>query len=135
VVFDPSLNSSAGEQIRSRRVELAAEMVRLQFDRSPALRDSLDDEGVAKSIRDAEYNLQFLSEAIASGDPGSFASYLVWLDGVLAGVGLSRSVLDGHLDCLLETLAANLDTGTGALATEYVESGRRALATRRGGTA
>ncbi len=130
-MFDQERNRAAGEEILERRIALASLVTQLQFRRTPGLRESLGAAGWAKSIRDAESNLQFLSEAVASGDADSFGAYLVWLDGVLTGVGLERLVLDGHLDCMVETLSAELSPPARELASEYIRSGRDALASSR----
>ena len=131
MVFDQARHRAAGEEILARTVVLAAQMTYLQFQRTPGLEEALGATGTAKSHRDAEYNLQFLSEAISSGDPAGFASYLVWLDGVLAGVGLDRSVLDDHLDCMIETLSNSLEPEVRDLAVEYVREGIAGLAAGR----
>ena len=131
MVFDEGRNRAVGEEIAGRRAALAAQMTELQFRRAAGLRESLGAEGVAKSLRDAEFNLQFLSEAIESGDPQSFTAYLVWLDGVLAGAGLSRSVLDGHLDCMLEVLSEEPGEVARDLAASYIRTGIAGLGSSR----
>jgi hypothetical protein len=107
-------------------------MVEMQFKRAPGMEEAFGAAGVSKSIRDAESNLQFLSVAIGTGDKTSFGSYLIWLDGVLASAGLPQAVLDGHLDCMMETLASALDTESRVLAVTYIKAGCHALAAHRG---
>jgi len=131
MAFDEALHAAAGAEIRDRRVALASLMTELQYRRVPGLRDRFGPIGHEKALRDADYSLQFLAEAIASGDQDSFAGYLVWLDRVLAGAGLEHSVLDVHLECMIEVLANELPTDSAHLAVAYVRAGQAKVASRR----
>ncbi len=131
VVFDRERHRLAGDEIAGRKAELASSMVELQFSRVPDLRESLGAAGVEKSFRDADYNMQSLAEAIATGDPAAFGAYLAWLDGVLAAAGLKPAVLDVHLECMADTLSTYLPPDTGELAIEYVRAGREAVTAAR----
>ena len=131
MVFDEALHSGAGAHIRDRRAALASQVTELQYQRVPGLRGSFGSVGHEKALRDADYSLQFLSEAVASGDQDSFAGYLVWLDRVLAGAGLEQSVLDVHLECMVDVLATELSRDSGDLAVGYVRAGQARLASSR----
>jgi hypothetical protein len=84
-----------------------------------------------KALRDADYSLQFLAEAIASGDQDSFAGYLVRLDRVLTGAGLAQSVLDVPLECMIEVVSTELPNDSAPLAMGYVRAGQARLASSR----
>jgi hypothetical protein len=132
MAFDEALNAAMAAQIRDRRVALASLMTELQYQRVPGLRDSFGPIGHEKALRDADYSLQFLAEAIASGDQDSFAGYLVWLDRVLAGAGLHGSVLDVHLKCMIELLSTELPADSASVAVAYVRAGQAKIASNRG---
>ena len=68
MAFDEALHAAAGAEIRDRRAALASLMTELQYRRVPGLRDLFGPIGHEKALRDADYSLQFLAEAIASGD-------------------------------------------------------------------
>jgi hypothetical protein len=131
LAFDEQRHRAASTEIAERVASLATRMVEDQFRETPGLRERLGETGYAKSLRDAEYNLQFLAEAVALGDAAGFGAYLAWLDTVLTGAGLERSVLDGHLDCMTAVLSSGLDPDAGAIAVEYVRIGREALVVAR----
>jgi hypothetical protein len=131
VAFDEELNAATGAQIRDRRAALASLMTDLQYARTPGLRESFGRVGHEKALRDADYSLGFLAEAIAGGDVDSFAGYLTWLDRVLCGAGLAPSVLDAHLECMIEVLETELPGDSAALAVGYVRAGQSGLASSR----
>ena len=132
MAFDEALHAVTGAQIQDRRVALASLMTELQYERVPGLRESFGPVGHEKALRDADYSLQFLSEGIAGGDQDGFAGYLVWLDRVLAGAGLQQSVLDVHLECMIEVLSNELPTDSAHLAVTYVRAGQARIAANRG---
>ena len=131
MAFDEGLCAAVGAAIRDRRVALASLMTELQYERVQGLRESFGPIGHEKALRDADYSLQFLAEAIASGDQNSFAGYLVWLDRVLTGAGLAQSVLDVHLECMIAVLLTELPNDSAPLATGYVRAGQARLASSR----
>ena len=131
MAFDERLCAAVGAGILDRRVALASLMTELQYERVQGLRESFGPIGLEKALRDADYSLQFLAEAIASGDQNSFAGYLVWLDRVLTGAGLAQSVLDVHLECMIEVLLTELPNDSAPLATGYVRAGQARLASSR----
>ena len=131
VAFDEALHSATGAAIRDRRVALASLTTELQYERVPGLRDSFGAVGHAKAVRDADYSLQFLAEAIASGDQDSLAGYLVWLDRVLTGAGLAQSVLDVHLECMIEVLSTELPGQMAPLAVGYIRAGQSRICASR----
>jgi hypothetical protein len=131
MAFDERLCAAVGAGILDRRVALASLMTELQYERVQGLRESFGPIGLEKALRDADYSLQFLAEAIASGDQNSFAGYLVWLDRVLTGAGLAQSILDVHLECMIEVLSTELPNDSAPLAIGYVRAGQARLASSR----
>lgn len=124
---EAALRKAFSEEIESAKNRLAAELVDEQYRSDPELLERWGERGRAKSLDDAAHNLSFLAEAVALGDTAVFARYILWLDKVLAGAGLPRSVLAGHLELLGAGLNKNLSKACAEAAGAHIEAALAAL--------
>jgi len=124
---DREIRKNISHAVDSQRSALAREAVERQYARFPESLAPFGERGKAKSIEDAEYNLQYLAEAMALGDRLVFVSYILWLKDVLAGARVPSGILIEHLHILRQVLADRLPPDAAAAAGGYIAHALTAL--------
>ncbi len=122
--------SDPGLALKALRKPLARAAMALHFMKRPedALRFNRDFDARARSLRDIEYHLSFLEEALNAGNPSLFLDYVKWADGVLQAAGVPRSALIQSLVCLQDTLGFHLSSTAASGASDFIQAGLAALA-------
>jgi len=85
--------------IRDRIDSLAEEIVNRQYTLQPEIWKPYGSSGRQKSVRDARYHLEYLSEAINTDAPELFLSYLGWVKVLFSSLHFPDSVLQSTLEC------------------------------------
>lgn len=94
----------AGVAVRSHAAPIAAAVVdRIYAERTDWGQDSYKDHH-AKSVRDVEYHVRYLCEALWADDVHLFLSYVDWTTELFAGLGFSERVLPDTLRHLQDEL-------------------------------
>ncbi len=106
--MEPYLSSEETSVLRQRRRELAEKIVELHYERQPAPWTNLGQSGREKSVRDADYHLAYLEEAINADDPALFSEYLAWVKVLFAGLHFPESVLRVTMDATRRILEEQL---------------------------
>jgi hypothetical protein len=122
-MFDKTRNAAVAESIRSDADSLARAIVDRQYARRPKMVERFGIAGYEKSVRDAVYNLKFLAESIALGDPKVFSDYVVWLRTVLLTARVPEELLKDHFSCMRDVLSERFPLDVSSL---LIESIRRA---------
>jgi methanogenic corrinoid protein MtbC1 len=116
--------------LKSLSPSLAEEMVNRQYALAPEVWARYGEEGRRKSIRDAQYHLSYLAEALAAATPALFVEYVRWARALFAGLNLPQDTLRETLGCMRETLAsAPLPQELRLEALRYVDEARAELET------
>lgn len=121
------LNRKASQAIRNQRRMLSEAVVTRQYELQPEIWQPYGNIGWEKSVRDVEYHLSYLSEAMAASAPSLFADYVAWLKVLFAGLNFPDQVLATTLQCIRDALQEMLPEELKAIADEYIETGLRQL--------
>jgi methanogenic corrinoid protein MtbC1 len=111
----------------ARRRNLAEAVTERQYELRPDLAERYGERGRAHCLKDAEYHLSYLADAIASGSPALFADYVGWAKVMLATRGIPAEDLAVNLETLRDVLRRELPEEMAAVAGEYVQSGLESL--------
>lgn len=123
----PGTNDEISRLIDGRRRALADVITERHYEANPVLAGRYGEAGRAHCIKDAEYHLAFLSDAIAAAVPALFADYVAWAKVMLSARGIPAEDLVRNLQLMRDALAAALPPEAGQLAVGYVDAGLRAL--------
>lgn len=113
------MNMRSVESIIDKNARMIAEtVVEKQYALQPEIWEKYGDNGREKSIRDVEYHLTYLKEALSAEAPQLFVNYTIWLKDLFSGLNFPESVLPVTLECmqaaLTETLPEDISTKTAA---------------------
>ncbi len=126
--MDPELHQEISQLLDARRGPLAEAMTARQYELAPELAQRYGERGRRHCLKDAEYHLSYLADAIAAASPSLFADYVDWAHVMLAARGIPAGDLERNLEVLDETLRRELAPGQAEVAHEYVAAGLRVLA-------
>lgn len=87
--------------------------------------------GRTHTERDLKYHIEFLSGALAVGDPVFFTDYARWLAAVLERRNVPVHVLDESMELLSRFFERSLDPTLAGCITTLLAQGRRSIAERR----
>ena len=116
-------NRVIGASIRADMKSLAIEAYRLQTEMSPELKGFNSPAFVEKSIRDTEYSLLYLSNAISASSPKLFVNYVEWFVELAKSIKIPVKYLQGSFECIFEAIKQRYDEGTAEVVEAYVRGG------------
>lgn len=96
-------------RLRSELSTLAERITADIYDSMPELRRRFGEKGYRTSVRDMEYHLEYLIEALELHDASLFADYIAWTAGVFEHHGLSKGLLRQTLEAMQAALSARED--------------------------
>jgi MerR family transcriptional regulator, light-induced transcriptional regulator len=112
---------AASQVLSERRQEIARQVTGLYFDARPDLEISW--RGARKRCtEDNCFHLDFLSEALAFGQPALFTEYAVWAAALLARLHIPGEALVLNLQLLRTALATELEGDSRTVAFHYVDA-------------
>jgi len=117
----------AGVALQKNRRRLAEAVVDRMYTRHPELWQSYGQDGREMSLRDADYHISYLIEALQWNDPLLFAQYFEWLKDLFVNLRFPDSVLPTMLDTYQEVIGKFLPAPIPALVDVYVESARKQI--------
>jgi len=91
-------NQPLGKIIEEQKDILANLIVDEQWARNPQFTDRYGATGRAKCVQDVNYNLSYLSQAIASNSPPLFATYIEWVKTLFQGLRIPVFELSESLE-------------------------------------
>jgi MerR family transcriptional regulator, light-induced transcriptional regulator len=117
------MSVNLGGSLRNQGHDLAESIVELQYALQPEVWKPYGYPGREKSVRDAEYHLSYLAEALDANDPALFGEYLAWVKVLFAGLKLPEHALTATLDCIRQVLAEKLPDEIRASALDILDVG------------
>ncbi|MDZ7370540.1 MAG: cobalamin-dependent protein [candidate division KSB1 bacterium] len=125
------IKKTAGTELRKRREELAEAVVALQYSMQPDIWKPLGERGLEQSIRDAEYHLIYLAEAVEADEPALFTEYLSWVQSLFTHLSLPSETLPITLECMQKTLCTALKESLFQTVLPILAAGVESLSSRR----
>ncbi len=125
--MEQNLSSAETSVLHQQRRELAEKIVELHYQRQPSPWTKLGLAGREKSIRDADYHLAYLEEAIDADDPTLFSEYLAWVKVLFAGLRFPESALHVTLESTRQILDKHLPAAERAAALRILDIGVTAM--------
>lgn len=119
--------ADAARALRERAPDIAADTVARHYARVPELAARYGAEGRERCLEDAAYHLQYLEQAVASGQEALFVQYVKWGRALLEARNIPARDIDQNLECLLEAIAAALDAPAAAHAVTPVHAALQTL--------
>ncbi|HWQ21051.1 MAG TPA: cobalamin-dependent protein [Methanotrichaceae archaeon] len=111
------------QAINRQRRSLAESIVSRQYELQPELWNRFGEAGWHKSVRDAEYHLSYLAEALSASDPLLFADYIAWAKVLFAGLKFPDDALKATLECTGSALKGSLPGNMWPIVEEYIMAG------------
>ena len=128
---DPTRSLSTGAEIArlldADRSRLCEAIVERLYRERPELAERYGERGRAHCLKDTEYHLSYLGEALAAGAPSLFADYVGWAKVLLSGYRIPEEDLALNLTVLRESLVETLPEEAGARAVEFIDAGLKRL--------
>ena len=119
---EDSVRLTAGQLIQQEVVSLARASVDCQLVAHPESREYFTGDFPLRCAEDTERVLTALAQALLSGEPWLFESYVIWDKIVLSSLGLRDAYLHDSLTAMRETLVARLGSRPARPAAEYIDA-------------
>lgn len=116
--MDPKVASLAIQELRS---VLAEKVTARHYAEHPELLDRHGAAGKQRTLEDTHFNLSFLTQAMALGNPLLFTDYTAWLKVLLMRRKVRYQDIEDHFNYLKEALQEELETETAAMAGGYID--------------
>jgi methanogenic corrinoid protein MtbC1 len=123
------LNQQVRQTILDQRRALSEAIVARQYELQAPFWERFGKRGLEKSIRDSDYHLAYLEEAIAAADPTLFIDYVIWVKRLFAGLGFPDDALVVTLECTRDVLQERLSPEMMAVVRPYLETSLSQLQT------
>lgn len=98
----------AAEALLEHGDAIARSVTGLLYAEMPWLMDRYGERGRQKCLQDMRYNLEHLAPAVELQDPGMFARYARWCDGVLRSRGVATGELVRSFELMESDVASRL---------------------------
>jgi len=118
-----SVHEQASAYITVRRAQLATEIVDYQYNLQPAYWRQFGEVGHAKSVRDEEYHLAYLAEALATSDPSLFLEYVRWCKVFFTNLHFPESAIRGTFESMRDVLPRLMPEQLSPCVADYLEMG------------
>ena len=115
------------ETLEAGSAQLAAQVVELQYQRSPDLASRFGPQGRQRCLVDTTFHIDFLEQAVSAADSRIFLDYVAWAKALLVYRGFPLQDFQVNLECLLEVVSNALSLKSRRLAAGYVEDALRLL--------
>jgi hypothetical protein len=121
------VSAAAAEALLEQKEAIARSVTGLLYAERPWLVDRYGERGRLKCLQDMRYNLEYLAPAVELDDPGMFARYATWCDGVLRSRGVPTDDLVRSLELMEWDVAARLPREQADAAAACLRAGVQAL--------
>ncbi len=122
------VHQAISQRIIEQRDELAQAIVTRQYEQQPQLTGHYDKQQRDKSLRDTQYHLSYLAEAIDSTCPDLFTDYAGWVGTVLEKRHIPIEIVTGSFQALQEILLLELPEEMHEPVIRYIQAGVERLA-------
>ncbi|MBN1990990.1 MAG: cobalamin-dependent protein [Bacteroidales bacterium] len=121
------LRNSVVTILQQEQTKLAEKIVTEKYKREPHLWDKYGEAGKIHSLRDVGYHLQFLAEAVSSGNILIFSDYVAWVKKLFKGLNLPEASMQIALECIDTTLKQELSTEQYPIISPFIAAGLTTL--------
>ena len=122
----PSTNERVAENLSARRAELAVRVADKHLQKHPEFLQRFGEAGRVRCVEDAEFHVQYLSQALRFATPALFTSYTQWARQMLEKRRIAWRDLQANLEMLRDELARDLDADDARLVHQYIEAALKA---------
>lgn len=112
-----------GDAIKSKMKSIAVDSYNLQVQKMPELEGRATPIFVEKSIRDTEYTLHYLSDAIRVSSPKLFADYVLWFVDVMKNIKMPIKYLIVNMECISEIVEKYFNVREVEIIRSYIKNG------------
>ncbi len=112
-----------GDAIKTKIKSIAIDSYELQVQKMPELVERATPIFVEKSIRDTEYTLHYLSDAIGVSSPKLFSDYVLWFVDVMKNIPIPVKYLFVNLECISEIIENYFDDREVEIIRSYIKNG------------
>ncbi|NLE44805.1 MAG: cobalamin-binding protein [Chloroflexi bacterium] len=116
------IDDSVSRAIVGQQEVLAQIITETLYRQEPELLERHGQRGRAACLRDVNYHLSYLAEAIASDTPQLFVDYIAWVRSILSGIGSLDDDFPRHLGVIRDVLLDSLPTEMHAPVLTYLEA-------------
>jgi methanogenic corrinoid protein MtbC1 len=114
--------------ITAHRTALAVAIVDYHYSLQPEFWQKFGEAGRLKSLRDEEYHLAYLAEALATADLSLFLEYLQWCKVFFTGLRFPEEAIRVTFECMRELLCQQLPAELAPIVVNYLDAGLAHLA-------
>jgi hypothetical protein len=122
-----SAGAAAAAALLEQKEAIARSVTGLLYAERPWLVDRYGERGRLKCLQDMRYNLEYLVPAVELDDPGMFARYAAWCDGVLRSRGVPTDDLVRSLELMEWDVGTRLPDEQADAAAACLRAGVQAL--------
>jgi methanogenic corrinoid protein MtbC1 len=112
-----------GDAIKLKIKSIALVAYDLQVQKMPELKDRATPIFVEKSVRDTEYTLLYLSDAIRVSSPKLFVDYVLWFVDVMKNIPIPVKYLVVNIECISEIVEKYFDVREVEIIRSYIRNG------------
>ena len=123
-----TLYEQASSIITSQRSQLARAIVDFHYRQQPEFWQKFGEAGYAKSVRDEEFHLAYLAEALTTSDLSLFLEYLQWCKVLFTGLHFPEETLRVSIECMRDLLSEQLPAELVPVVEKYLNDGLAHLA-------
>lgn len=123
-----AIHLQVSEYLTRNRSELAKAIVDEQYRLQPEFWIKYGAVGYSKSLRDEEYHLAYLTEALAAADPSLFLEYLQWCKVFFTSLGFPEDKIRVTFECMRDVLPLHLPAEMSPMVADYLCVGLAHLA-------
>jgi len=109
--------------IREQQQELAEAIMARHYDQRPELWESFGESGQKECLKDINYHLSYLTEAMTISDTTLFTEYIAWAKSLFASLGFSEDTLSKTLTYMHNVLEERLPEDMHHIVHQYIEAG------------
>ena len=114
-------NNKVMRAIEEKRNVLCEAAVNRQYDLQPEIWKPFGEQGLRRSIRDADHHFSYLIEALSESDPSLFGGYVLWLKDLFVGLKFHNDALPVMLACTRDALKYHLPQEMSLITDQYIQ--------------
>jgi Predicted cobalamin binding protein len=115
--------SSIQNELKLQANSLAEQIVEMQYSANPTYWNRFGAKGKLLSIRDANYHIDYLSEAVGSNSPEIFTSYVAWVKQLFTGLRLEDDVMLKTLEVTRDVIQQKMPKEIVDIISPFIDAG------------
>lgn len=126
--MEETIQQQASAWLTRERAHLATVIVAFHYHLHPEVWEKFGPAGREKSLRDEEFHLSYLAEALTTNDPMLFLEYVQWCKVLFANLRFNNEQILGFFTTMRDVLVRELPATLVPPVTEYLDLGIAHLA-------